>query len=205
MYTEHLKVFDEEGTFKTIASREEIHKNGWWHETFHCWILSKEKGKTFIHFQLRSDVKKDYPALLDISAAGHLLASENVQDGIREVQEELGVAISFKDLISLGTVRDEMIHVGMNDKEFAHVFMYMNEMDLQYQFQVEEVSGMFKIEVNEFEKLWTEKIESVEAEGIILRNFESVSVSWTIYKRDFVPHEDFYILELLTRIKPYLN
>ena len=68
--------------------REEIHRLGYWHETFHCWFVKKVHNEWMIYFQLRSKEKADYPLLLDITAAGHLLAGETINDGIREIDEE---------------------------------------------------------------------------------------------------------------------
>ncbi|WP_233522994.1 NUDIX domain-containing protein [Peribacillus saganii] len=59
-----------------------------------------------MYFQLRSEEKKDFPSLFDISAAGHILANETVEDGIREVKEELGIDISMNDLEYVGVIKD---------------------------------------------------------------------------------------------------
>lgn len=102
METELIKIFDDDGTSIGVATREEVHKKGYWHETFHCWFISREKGVDYLFFQLRSKEKKDYPNLLDIAAAGHILAHETVKDGIKEVNEEIGIDVTWDELISLG-------------------------------------------------------------------------------------------------------
>jgi len=84
MENEQLKIFDEYRNQIGIATREDVHRLGYWHEAFHCWFISKEKGTDYLYLQLRSNTKKDYPNLLDITAAGHLLANETVQDGVRD-------------------------------------------------------------------------------------------------------------------------
>lgn len=97
--SERLKIFDEDRFQIGIATRDEVHRFGFWHETFHCWFVSEEAGTYYIYLQLRSATKKDYPNLLDITAAGHLLADETVQDGIREIKEEIGIDLTIEDLI----------------------------------------------------------------------------------------------------------
>jgi isopentenyldiphosphate isomerase len=65
---EKLKIFDEHRTQIGVATLEEVHRIGHWHEAFHCWLISKEGEIDYIYLQIRSDEKKDYPNLLDITA-----------------------------------------------------------------------------------------------------------------------------------------
>lgn len=58
METEQLKIFDREKNPIGVASREEVHRLGHWHETFHCWFISSEGGRDFVYLQMRSDSKK---------------------------------------------------------------------------------------------------------------------------------------------------
>ncbi|WP_453989811.1 NUDIX hydrolase [Bacillus nitroreducens] len=123
METEQLRIFDENKNHIGIASREDVHRLGYWHEVFHCWFICEEEGTYKLYLQLRSKNKKDYPNLLDITAAGHLLANERVEDGIREIEEEIGIDLSFQDLIPLGVVDYTVIRENFIDKEIAHVFL----------------------------------------------------------------------------------
>lgn len=103
MNDELLTTFDDNGNITGTAPRDEVHRLGLWHETFHCWFVSKEQDMLHIYLQLRSEHKKDYAGLLDITAAGHLLSDEVPEDGVREVQEELGICVAFEQLIPLGS------------------------------------------------------------------------------------------------------
>src|SRR5690625_3509946 len=69
---EMLNIFDDHKQPIGVATREEVHRMGYWHETFHCWFITLEGNQEYIDFQLRSPQKQDYPNLLDITAAGHL-------------------------------------------------------------------------------------------------------------------------------------
>lgn len=154
MESEVLTVFDDQRNPIGRAERGEVHRLGLWHETFHCWFISKEPEKVSLYLQLRSADKKDYPNLLDITAAGHLLESENVRDGIREVKEEIGFDISYDDLMFLGIVEYCAAREGFMDNEFAHVYLHeiVNGWD-GFTLQKEEVSGMVKVDFYEFQKL----------------------------------------------------
>lgn len=124
MESELLKVFDENRKEIGVAPRSEVHRKGLWHETFHFWLVRNDPAGVKIYFQLRSKDKKDWPNLLDITAAGHLLAKETVEDGIREVEEEIGIPVGFESLISLGVIQNQVRVEDFLDHEFCHVFMY---------------------------------------------------------------------------------
>ncbi|MEK4425750.1 NUDIX hydrolase [Solibacillus sp. FSL K6-1523] len=208
MNTEILKVFDVNGKLLGTSTRENVHSKGLWHETFHCWFVSIENNKQYIHFQLRSNQKKDYPNMLDISAAGHLNATESVADGIREVHEELGANVSIEDLIYIGKIPDEIINEDMIDREFGQVFIYIipNEFTINFKFQVEEVAGIIKVELDSFEQLWLEKIESVQAKGIVLNEqLKKVELKRWVRKGDFLPHNNTYIFKFLKELRYILN
>ncbi|WPK12936.1 NUDIX hydrolase [Lysinibacillus louembei] len=206
MDTELLKVFDHHGKHTGIATREEVHSKGLWHETFHCWFISKEEDKHFLHFQMRCAEKKDYSNLLDITAAGYINAEENVADGIREVHEELGIDLALEDLIYIGCIQDEIIQDIIIDRELAHIFFYNIPNPLNYTFQMEEVVGIMKVELALFEQLWFGKIENICATGIVVdKKLRQVEVDRRVAKGDFLPHTNAYISNVLMELKKIIE
>ncbi|MEK3980356.1 NUDIX domain-containing protein [Psychrobacillus sp. FSL K6-2836] len=198
MEQELLKVFDEEHNQIGVETREEIHKLGLWHETFQCWFIGKHEGKQYVYLQLRSDLKKDYPGLLDITAAGHLLASETVFDGIREVKEELGIDVLFEELYSLGVMKYSVKTGELVDNELAHVFLYDCVLEWeQFALQAEEVSGIVRVEISEFVKLWKEELKEIEIFGFKMNEEGAKSpIHQVVGKTSFVPHDQFYYEEI---------
>ncbi|PGZ97828.1 NUDIX hydrolase [Bacillus pseudomycoides] len=194
MESELLKIFDEHRNPVGVATREEVHKLGHWHETFHCWFISRENGIDYIHFQIRSKTKKDYPNLLDITAAGHILAHETVYDGIREVKEEVGIDVSFDELVSLGIIDYCVTMEDFIDKELAHVFLYENKKTMdEYKLQIEEVSGIVKAEFNSFSELWLGEMDEITVEGFEMNEAgEKISIHKAVDKSNFVSHEHSY-------------
>jgi isopentenyldiphosphate isomerase len=190
METELLNIFDENRNRMGTATRAEVHRLGHWHEAFHCWFVSRDGGRAYIYVQLRSEGKKDYPNLLDISAAGHLLADETVLDGVREIEEELGILVSFDELIPLGVVDYHLVVGDMIDKEFAHVYLYEGRSILEEaRLQVEEVSGLFRMDFGDFRELWLGSREQVRIEGFEMMDGKKVGIERFVGKEMFVPHQ----------------
>lgn len=188
------------------ASRSEAHLLGLWHQTFHCWVYRETDGQgPSLLFQLRDAEKDTYPSLLDISCAGHLLTGERVEDGIRELKEELGLSVSFNALHSCGVfVDDNTITKTLIDREFCHMFLYECAKDVsEYDFQVSEVSGLYFINMDEFQQLIQGDIESVVAEGITLNGStgERYEENRVVSLRDFVPHQKEYYDLILSEIR----
>jgi isopentenyldiphosphate isomerase len=205
MEKERIKIYDDQHNEIGIETRETIHKKGYWHETFQCWFISNDEGTDYVYLQLRSDEKKDFPGLLDITAAGHLLADETVYDGIREVREELGINIDFAELSPLGVLIDCIVHKDFIDNEYAHVFLYcFNATEDSFELQEEEVSGIVKVELSLFEQLWDGEVDQIDVQGFRLdenKNFKSFTM--TVQKKHFVPHPLTYYQSIISLIKRY--
>lgn len=207
MNEEILTTFDDNGNITGSAPRSEVHRLGLWHETFHCWFVGKEKNSLQIYLQLRSEHKQDYAGLLDITAAGHLLNSEGPQDGIREVQEELGIGVTYEELIPLGIVPYTMDKAGFLDRERAHVFLYVNNVPFtRFQLQQEEVAGIVTASFAELRRLWLGEQTSVQIQGFRVNDDgERITLDQYADISHFVPHERAYYLRILEGIETALG
>ncbi len=202
MEQEQLKIFDRYRNRIGVASRAEVHRIGYWHEAFQCWFVGRENDREIIFLQIRSEDKRDYPNLLDITAAGHLLANETVRDGVREIEEEIGINLSFDELIPLGVIEYCITKKNFIDKELANVFLYESDHSLDdFNLQREEVSGMVKAELNEFAELWSGKIEAIRIEGFELKaDGKKASIDKMAGRDEFVPHPVSYYETVTKRI-----
>ncbi|WP_235988793.1 NUDIX hydrolase [Aquibacillus kalidii] len=201
---ENLAIFDHDFVAMGTASREEVHKKGLWHQTFHCWIIIEEYGQSYLVFQKRHEQKDTFANLLDISAAGHLLAGEGPEDGVRELEEELGIAVPFSELTSIGVIREELVGADFIDKEFCHVFLYKTSKKLtDFAIQEEELTGLVKINVEDLLLLVDNKYNHIDATGFTSINGNKTSVSFKVSKSDLVPHYESYYLRVCRAVKNY--
>ncbi|QKS70408.1 NUDIX domain-containing protein [Paenalkalicoccus suaedae] len=190
---EYIMAVDENRQPIRPYSRDEIHSLGLWHETFQCWLVYKQGGEVHVLFQKRSESKKDFASLYDITAAGHLLSNETVTDGIRELHEELGIDVSFTDLDKVGVIQDVIITDSFRDYEFAHVFTYeLHTWPIAFDIQVEEVDSIVSMPLKEMKKL----INGENAQA-----FTDDSTQIFVQKSQLVPHSDVYLKEVYEYIK----
>ncbi|KAL0491974.1 nudix hydrolase [Acrasis kona] len=94
---EYIEVFTPDGNpTGVMKSREEIHRDGLWHNTVHTWII-KKSGMLLI--QRRCATKESHPDMWDVSSAGHISFGQSSKDAaVREVEEEVGLYIKQSDL-----------------------------------------------------------------------------------------------------------
>ncbi|MEW9698701.1 NUDIX domain-containing protein [Paenibacillus sp. SI8] len=192
---EKFDIYDEQMNWQGVAPRSEVHAKGLWHRTFQCWIVSCESADPVLLLQLRSPDKDLFPNLLDISSAGHLAAGEEVRDGVRELEEELGLKVDFGDLIACGLfTKEDFISEQLIDREFCHVFVYRCDQPLDaYKLQPEEVSGIYAVNVKAFEQLIHGQTVSIEGEGVqLMDNGQLVATRKLISLSELVPHPAAY-------------
>jgi isopentenyldiphosphate isomerase len=201
MESELLRIFNEDFEPIGVASRAEVHEKGYWHETFHYWLMANEEGVDYIFLQLRSPKKKDYPNLLDITAAGHLLANETVEDGIREVKEEIGMAVHLDELTPLGVLKYS-VHLGsLWDNEMSHVFLHRKNVTFDsFVLQKEEVAGMYRMKFSDFIALWMGEREEISMQGFEVEDEKKYFYEKSVGKEHFVPHDPSFYEALIKKI-----
>lgn len=203
---EMLDIFDAQMNHIGVAERNEVHTKGFWHKTFHCWIVRKNEKNGSVIFQIRDKSKDSAPNKLDITAAGHLQAGEQPKDGLRELREELGVNIDYSLLKFLGIRITASENKGKINKEFAHVYMFQDDRPLEnYTLQDNEVSGLVEISIADGLKLCAGEISSIKCP--VLRRFDKKAViSFEDIKFEyFIPRIDSYYYKIFIMAERLLN
>lgn len=190
MRVELFDIYNENMELIGIKPRSEVHKKGYWHKSFQCWLMFKENGKDYLLFQRRHPSKDTYPNLLDISSAGHLSAGETIEDGVREIEEELGIAVRYGELIPLGVIVERKKEENYIDNEFANIFLYHCQIPMEeFKLQAEELTGLFKILIVDLIELFEGRIQSIKATGFELdKNGNNQPLDLYVSAKDFVPH-----------------
>ncbi|WP_438448636.1 NUDIX hydrolase [Gorillibacterium sp. sgz5001074] len=168
---ERFDIFDRNQNPAGTASRGRVHREGLWHRTFHCWVVTPPgpSGRSLL-FQLRHPDKDTYPGKLDVSCGGHLLAGETVEDGVRELQEELGLEVTAEELNSCGVIAVEgFLENGLIDREFNHIHLMESPLPPgSFSFQTSEISGLFHVKLEEYRELVYGARAFLLAEGVEL-------------------------------------
>ncbi len=190
---EKIDALDSEGR-KTgeVIWKSEAHRQGIWHGCFHCWVTGMDAtSEPYLLVQRRAAGKSTWPGKLDVTAAGHLAAGEDTLDGLRELEEELGLSPDPDRLVPLGTRRVEQDISQGCDREFHDVFLLYDEThpgDLNL--QEEEVESVLRLNLGEVKRLNA-------GETIEVREFrKSEAVPSKISMKDFVPNEDDYLAKM---------
>lgn len=120
---ELIDILDSEGNFTGKTKlKSHAHSMGLFHATVHIWLYTID-GKILL--QQRGENKDTYPLLWDVSVAGHVAAGEKIElSAVREVEEEIGLTISTKNLEKIGVFKSIQKHTnGFIDCEFHHTFL----------------------------------------------------------------------------------
>lgn len=131
------------------ATRAEVHREGLWHPVFHCLVVRPGRPARVV-LQRRAETKAAFPGKLDLSATGHLQAGEQPADGVRELNEELGVDIDPEDLTPIGTrlLADDIGGEGRN-RERVHLYFVTDDRPLdRFSPAAGEVAGVVEVEVD---------------------------------------------------------
>lgn len=194
---ELFDIYDDGLNHIGVKPRDEVHRDGDWHQVFHCWVISRG----CMIFQKRAPDKKIFPNMLDISCGGHLAAGETVREGSRELNEELGLEFDFDDLIPVGKRVSMNLYNSLIDREVANVFLYQVDMALcDFNFLREEISSLVALPVDDGLALFAGEVNSVTVEAV---GFGEDST--TITREDFTPSADDIYYKSMILAKRFLR
>ena len=198
---ELLDILDESGRpTGEVVPKSEAHRLGLWHRCFHCWICGSDPGGAYLLLQRRAATKDTWPNYLDVTAAGHLAAGEETLDGLREVEEELGLRIAPERLVPLGTRRIEQEISGGCDRELHEIFLVFDSTPPgNLRLQEEEVDAVFRLDLDDVQALY-------ETGSAPAREYAKDRTSATrIHLAEFVPKEEGYLRRVATAARRHLS
>ena len=197
--SELFDIYDEALNHIGVKRRDDAHRDGDWHQVFHCWVIGREaNGEPFLVLQKRGG-RLDYPGKIDISAAGHLAAGESARDGLRELEEELGLRVAYEELIPLGR-RVGISRIGdFVDCQICHVFFYECDQALaDYSYSKAEIAALLKLSLADALRLFSGDVDSVQAAAYGMDAAEIM-----LRREDFITSVDNYVMKILILARRY--
>lgn len=205
---ENIDIYDANLSPIGVKERAQAHRDGDWHRTFHLWLTSSRHGGSLL-LQLRSPTAKNFPNLLDITAAGHLLSGETPEMGIREATEELGISISPDEMTFLGyrvEVADQQN--GQRNREYQAVYLAEEALPLEnFNPDPNEVYGVLELKISDGFALFTGSVDVAVTQALI---FDPATKKWSlkpeeISRERFLPRIQNYYLTMLIMAERHLT
>ncbi len=172
-----------------VVWKSDAHRRGIPHRCFHCWVSGADDAdQPYLLVQRRAATKDTWPGRLDVTAAGHLAAGEEPLDGLREVEEELGLSVGPDRLIPLGTRWVDLEIPQGRDRELHHVFLLVDRTPpAELRLQRDEVAAVLRLRLEDAEALDAGgSAPAVEYAG-------GKTASKRVRLSDFVPNGDDYL------------
>lgn len=201
---EYIDIYDSNERLLGYCEKDKAHKLGYWHRVFGC-LIYNSKNKT-VFFQLKNPKHNNIHTkeLLEITAGGHLITGETLQNGIREIKEETGFDVDYNDLHFIEKRRcNEKITKDYTIKEFQ--YFYGLDLDIKLtdfkDFDDKEVVSFIKIKINDAIKLLKGKKNSIKGTKLVDNRKINIRLSILDFDKAFI--QNGLYLSLLENIKEY--
>lgn len=185
---EYLDYYDEDGNYLGFKTRDEVHKEGLWHNTVHCWLYEMDGS---VYFQIRSSSHKFYT-----TASGHVLKGETIQKAFRrEIKEEIGLNIDSSDatLVDIIPWRMDKMKNGslFIDRARANVYVDLFEGNIDnFKFNPNEVLGVVKVKAKNALELFKKGKGEIPAIIITTKDNKNIRENRMVTIDDFLVMKD---------------
>lgn len=185
---EYLDYYDEDGNYLGFKTRDEVHKEGLWHNTVHCWLYGMDGS---VYFQIRSSSHKFYTTV-----SGHVLKGETIQEAFRrEIKEEIGLNIDSSDatLVDIVPWRMDKMKNGslFIDRAKANVYVDLFEGNIDnFKFDPNEVLGVVKVKAKNALELFKKGKGEIPAIIITTKDNKNIKENRMVTIDDFLVMKD---------------
>lgn len=139
--------YDHVGT----EDKKEAHRQGLWHRTFSALALNPTTRRVVLQKKAPGRYTFERPDYADITVGGHYHAGESIEDGVREIREELGLPTTYADLHPIG-LRQTAVTLAEDyiEREFQHWHLLPLDVDLDdIPLADAEVAGLVDIDLDD--------------------------------------------------------
>lgn len=188
--------------------KKEAHAKGLWHRVFTCLVINTENRTAYLQKKTAGRYAFERPDYMDVTVGGHYESGENIEDGVREIAEEIGLNIYFDQLVALGQRQTSvMLAPDYNNNEFQHIFLLPTKTKItDFSFTDNEVRGIVEIPVLEGIHLMRGQISELKVQEYFANQNEPTAL--TITQDDFVPaylKTDEFMIRLFVAAYRYLQ
>lgn len=167
--------------------RADVHRDGDWHRSLHIWVYGvDEDGRPFVLIQQRGLLKDTQPGMLDPTVSGHLGSGEAVDDGFREMEEEIGIQAEPARMRHIGTRPRAAEHTtpGVIDRELQEVYLYRDDRPLaEYRPNPAELEALIRVRLDDAIAIFAREVEEIPAQFLQARDgrIENEMVNTTMF------------------------
>lgn len=170
--------------------KKEAHRRGSWHRTFSALALNPTSRRVLLQKKAPGRYSFDRPDYADITVGGHYHAGETIPEGIREVHEELGLPVTYRDLLPIG-LRQTAVTLAADflEREFQHWHLLPLDVELDtIPLADAEVSGLVDLDVEDAIRLADGDTDAVPARYATRASKGITLTEGTLSRTDLVPN-----------------
>ena len=195
---EYIDIYDKDENLLGYCEKDKAHKLGYWHKVFGCLIYNSKTHKVFMQLKNPNHNKINKKPLLEITAGGHLISGETLQNGVREIKEETGFSVEYEELIFLEKRKcNKVVSKDYKIKEFQ--YYYSLDLNIQVNeftnFDTSEVISFVELNISDLIKLLNHKVKSIKG-----KNSEENDIVITINDLDQAYIKNGLYITLLTKL-----
>jgi len=185
-----IDIFTDRYEHVGTEEKSTAHAQGLWHRVFSCLAHNPNNGTVLLQRRFPGRHSFNPPTYVDVTVGGHYEAGERIEDGVRELHEELGLRhIRYADLVPIG-VRQTCATLAPDyiECEFQHIHLLPTDLPIdKFPLDSEEVASIIQIDIDKAIDLAAGQRKWVPALVATREDTSVVVKEQVLCRSDFVP------------------